>query len=141
MLRNIRRFNALSVSHNDCSCRPGGKFTVSFAWITDSIQKFVDSYARVGARDLETGSFFDVFYKQFVNSSPVVAEKFRITDMDRQRDMLKASLDHMVYFPIDREETEEIKRVAGVHSKSRIDVPHHLYEFMARQPVGHGCTL
>jgi hypothetical protein len=96
--------------------------------MTDSIQIFVDSYARVGARDLETGSFLDAFYKQFVNSSPVVAEKFRNTDMDRQRDMLKASLDHMVYFAIDREETEEIERVAGVHSKSHNDVPHHLYE-------------
>lgn len=110
------------------SCRTRVKFTVSFVAVTDSIQKFVDSYARVGARDLETGNFFDAFYKQFVNSSPIVADKFRNTDMDRQRDMLKVSLDHMVYFAIDREETEEIARVAGVHSKSRTDIPHQLYE-------------
>ena len=110
------------------SCRTGVKFTVSFVAVTDSIQKFVDSYARVGARDLETGNFFDAFYKQFVNSSPVVADKFRNTDMDRQRGMLKVSLDHMVYFAIDKEETDEISRVARVHAKSQTDVSGELYE-------------
>ena len=48
--------------------------------------------------------------------------------MDRQRGMLKVSLDHMVYFAIDREETAEIARVAGVHSKSETDIPDQLYE-------------
>lgn len=95
--------------------------------MADSIQQFVDSYARVGAKDLETGGFLDSFYRRFIESSPVVAEKFRHTDMDRQREMLRVSLDHMVYFAIDREETGEIARVAGVHSKSRTDIPPSLY--------------
>lgn len=95
--------------------------------MADSIQQFVDSYARVGAKDLETGGFLDTFYRRFIESSPVVEEKFRNTDMDRQREMLRVSLDHMVYFAIDREETSEIARVAGVHSKSRSDIPQSLY--------------
>lgn len=95
--------------------------------MADFIQQFVDSYARVGARDLETGGFLDSFYRRFIESSPVVAEKFRDTDMNRQREMLRISLDHMVYFAIDREETDEIARVAGVHSKSKSNIPGALY--------------
>jgi hypothetical protein len=95
--------------------------------MADSIQQFVGSYARVGAKDLESGGFLDAFYRHFIESSPVVAEKFQHTDMDRQREMLQVSLDHMVYFAIDREETREIARVAGVHSQSRSDIPASLY--------------
>ena len=95
--------------------------------MADSIQQFVDSYARVGAKDLETGGFLDSFYLCFIESSPVVAEKFSNTDMGRQREMLRISLDHMVYFAIDREETSEIARVAAVHAKSRSDIPESLY--------------
>ena len=96
--------------------------------MTDSIQQFVDSYARVGAKDLESGGFFDTFYRHFVESSPVVAEKFARTDMENQRDMLRVSLDHMVYFAIDKEETDEITRVARVHAKSQTDISGELYE-------------
>lgn len=95
--------------------------------MADSIQQFADSYARVGARDLETGGFLDSFYRRFIGSSPLVAEKFRNTDMDRQREMLRISLDHMVYFAIDREETSEIARVAGIHSRSGSNIPESLY--------------
>lgn len=96
--------------------------------MNDSIQKFVDSYARVGAKDLETGGFFDAFYGHFVDSSPEVAEKFANTDMAEQRNMLQVSLDHMIYFAIDKEETSEIARVASVHAKSRTNIPGYLYE-------------
>jgi hypothetical protein len=96
--------------------------------MTDSIQRFVDSYARVGARDLQTGGFFDAFYRNFASSSPAVAEKFGSTDMTKQREMLRVSLDHMVYFAIDKEETSEIARVAGAHAKSKNDIPEQLYE-------------
>lgn len=96
--------------------------------MTDSIQQFVDSYARVGAKDLETGGFFDTFYAHFINASPVVAEKFSHTDMARQREMLQVSLDHMVYFAIDREETSEIAKVADAHGQSKADIPAQLYE-------------
>ena len=96
--------------------------------MTDPIQIFVDSYARVGAADLQTGGFLDSFYLHFIESSPLVAEKFRNTDMAQQREMLRVSLDHMIYFAIDKEETSEMVRVAGVHSKSARDISPELYE-------------
>ena len=94
----------------------------------DMIQQFVDSYARVGARDLQTGGFFDTFYTNFIEASPDVAAKFSGTNMKRQREMLRMSLDHMVYFAIDKEETSEIARVAAVHAKSQKDISEHLYK-------------
>lgn len=95
--------------------------------MTDSIRQFVDSYARVGVKDLESGGFLDTFYQNFLASSPSVAAKFSATDMEKQREMLRMSLDHMVYFAIDREETSEIARVAAAHSKRQADIPEHLY--------------
>lgn len=96
--------------------------------MSDTVQQFVDSYSRIGGRDLASSEFFDAFYRHFVGSSTEVAEKFRDTDMDRQREMLRLSLDHMVYFAIDKEETKEIARVAGLHSKSNADIPPLLYD-------------
>ena len=94
----------------------------------DSIQIFVESYARVGAKDLETSEFFNAFYKQFLNSSPEVADKFQNTDMASQLQMLRISLDHMIYFAIDKEETDSITHVAKIHSQAQTDIPEHLYE-------------
>ena len=95
--------------------------------MTDFVQQFVDSFARVGAKDLERGGFLDTFYRHFMESSPEVKEKFRDTNMEAQREMLRVSLDHMVYYAIDREETSEIARVADAHSRSRADVPVGMY--------------
>lgn len=100
---------------------------LSWGAMTDSIQTFVDSYARVGATDLQSGGFLDTFYHHFLASSPAVREKFARTDMAQQREMLRVSLDHMVYFAIDGEETSELARVAGVHARSDADIPAHLY--------------
>jgi len=96
--------------------------------MTDTIQQFVDSYSRIGGRDLASTDFFDAFYRHFAGASPEVADKFNDTDMARQREMLRLSLDHMVYFAIDKEETEEIARVAGLHDKSNADIPSQLYD-------------
>ncbi len=43
-------------------------------------------------RCLESPDFIDRFYDFFVNSSPLVAEKFTNTDMTHQKQMLKNSL-------------------------------------------------
>ena len=48
--------------------------------------------------------------------------------MARQRQMLQVSLDHMVYFAIDKEETKEIAQVAAAHARSGADIPERLYE-------------
>jgi len=96
--------------------------------MSDTIQQFVDSYSRIGGRDLASSDFFDAFYRHFVGASPDVAEKFKDTDMDRQREMLRLSLDHMVYFAIDKEETREIARVANLHDQSNADIPPRLYD-------------
>lgn len=96
--------------------------------MTDTIQQFVDSYSRIGGRDLASSDFFDAFYRHFVGASPEVAEKFKDTDMARQREMLRLSLDHMVYFAIDKDETKEIARVARIHNRTGADIPPHLYD-------------
>ena len=49
-------------------------------------------------------------------------------DMQAQRAHLRKSLDHMVYFSIDRQDSDEMTRIARAHSKSGKDIPPTLYE-------------
>lgn len=58
----------------------------------DSIQRTRDSLGRCVACE----TFLDRFYELFIASSPKVAELFRDTEMERQKNMLKASLYEML---------------------------------------------
>ena len=92
------------------------------------IQAFADSFERIDLRSGKAEAFFDAFYAAFMATSPQIAEKFRGTDMARQKYMLRVSLDHMVYFAIDRQETEAMARVAAVHSRAGANITADLYD-------------
>ena len=46
----------------------------------------------------QSNLFFTRFYQKFISSSPQVREAFKNTDMNRQKDMLKDSLNHIIDF-------------------------------------------
>jgi hemoglobin-like flavoprotein len=94
----------------------------------DYLQLFVDSYKRVMAREISQESFFQAFYRIFLSSSPEAAEKFRNTDMNRQQEMLRMSMDHMTYFSLDRQATENLRSIARVHGRTGADIPPELYD-------------
>ena len=74
----------------------------------DYLQLFVDSYKRVLVSDRRDENFFDAFYRPFISRSPQAAEKFKDTNMRRQQEMLHTSIDHMIYFSMDRRATETL---------------------------------
>ena len=74
----------------------------------DYLQLFVDSYKRVLVSDRRDENFFDAFYRLFISRSPQAAEKFKDTNMRRQQEMLQTSIDHMIYFSMDRRATETL---------------------------------
>ena len=94
----------------------------------DYLQLFVESYKRVLLNDRRDEDFFAAFYRLFISHSPQAAEKFKNTDMRRQQEMLHTSIDHMIYFSMDRRATENLVRVAAVHSRAGVDIDPALYE-------------
>ena len=85
--------------------------------------EFEDSYARLfgsGVGISEEGSeFFDSFYQKFLQN-PNIADLFTGVDMAGQIQMLRRSLFQLVTFYVTGEPTAELERIAGVHSKLKI---------------------
>lgn len=77
---------------------------------------------------MESDDFFEVFYNHFVASSPEVAEKFRYTDVRRQKREVKASL-HLAMETMARSECDfsELGKIAKLHSSDELDIPPRLY--------------
>ena len=83
------------------------------------------SYHRCRARQ----TFVDDFYKIFLAKSPEIAAKFRNTDMERQKLMLRQSLLLMLSSNIRPDETrEELERLAERHSRHGVDIPPAMYD-------------
>ena len=92
------------------------------------VEFFTDSLARVTGDEAGEQDFFALFYDNFMASSPEVAERFKQTDMARQREMLHRSLEEMVAFSASRSATEQMRRVARLHSRDHLDIPPSLYD-------------
>jgi hypothetical protein len=92
------------------------------------LEIFTDSYQRVLSQTVAGKDFFASFYQVFIGTSAEVADKFRNVDMSRQQEHLRKSLDHMVYFSIDREANDELMRIAKIHGKTGNDIRPALYE-------------
>lgn len=76
-----------------------------------------------------TPGFLDVFYQIFRAKSPEIAAKFRDTDMERQKLMLRQSLLLMLQFNIHPEDArEELERLAERHSRRGVDIPPAMYD-------------
>ncbi len=73
--------------------------------------------------------FVDTFYHRFLAKSPEVAEKFRHTDFERQKRMLRESLLMMIQYNINKELVhEELEKLGERHSRRGTDIKSHLYD-------------
>lgn len=72
--------------------------------------------------------FFDSFYATFVASSPVVRDKFRKTDMARQKGLLREGITFMILFAGGSAMAAgKIKALGESHAKTRLDIAPALY--------------
>ena len=90
------------------------------------LEQFEDSMRRCNA-DPE---FLDRFYERFLKSSPQVREKFRATDLLRQKRMLQASLQLLLVAAQDdgKRPTPYLDEVAARHSASQMAIGAELYD-------------
>ena len=93
------------------------------------IERLFDaSYVRVLSREVGGQVFFEDFYDRFLAASPEVAEKFRHTDMARQRAMLKKAFYRLLSFYVSSHADYYLKEVAASHSRAQLDIAPALYD-------------
>ena len=94
--------------------------------MTEIDEIFNNSYERC----LQSPHFFDRFYENYVSANELVAEKFADTDMDRQKDMLKASL-HMLMAlrsTNPKDAVSYFRRIGKIHGRDKHDIPPEMYD-------------
>ena len=91
-----------------------------------TLRKFEESLGRCMADP----DFLDIFYGNFLGSSPKVREKFAGTDFDRQKQMLRASFDTMLNAARDEENGPAIwlAPLAERHGARQLRIGAELYD-------------
>lgn len=85
--------------------------------------RVMQSYGRCCA----SPSFFDDFYKTFLNSSPAIREKFVKTDMAAQKHLLRAGILNLVLFARGMPETK-LRALGESHSRTGFNIRPELYD-------------
>jgi hemoglobin-like flavoprotein len=97
--------------------------------VIDFEKVFNESYKRIlGGSTSRENDFFDAFYEAFIDSSPLVAEKFRGVNMASQKIMLKQSLIHLLNMFGTKRIPPVMKEIAEKHSRRGADIPPELYQ-------------
>ncbi len=86
------------------------------------------SYERVITHTIDGVSFFDAFYTTFLSSSDEVRQKFRHTDMEKQKGMLKKSFYHLLVFYASSQADDYIQKIAASHNREHLDIRPELYD-------------
>ncbi len=94
----------------------------------DYLTFFRESYERAIESDSQQDQFFEAFYDGFISRSDDIAARFASTNMEQQKEMLYRSFRHMVDFSVQRQASDELRRIAERHSKSQIDIHPDLYD-------------
>jgi len=94
-----------------------------------SYEKLFDkSYERVKTVIKNDRSFFDAFYDRFIQSSDEVAQYFKHTDMQKQKEVLEKSFYSLLIFYATNNANDYLEEIAIQHSKSALDVNPGLYD-------------
>ncbi|MCP4409190.1 MAG: globin [Gammaproteobacteria bacterium] len=91
-------------------------------------ETFDKSYKRVMSASKHSASFFDTFYDKFIDSSPIVAQHFRNTNMEKQKTMLKKSFYRLFAFYATNNSDDYIEKIADRHSKKELNIELDLYD-------------
>lgn len=100
--------------------------------INEATMKTVnDGYGRCCAR----AGFWDKFYEIFFKSSPAIQEKFKNTDMKKQKEILRGSLSFVLMYAKDPNAAfakTKLTDVGKVHSRSRHNISAGEYELWTK---------
>ncbi len=89
---------------------------------------FNDSYERVSNMGENNSLFFDCFYEKFIGSSTEIADKFKNTDMKKQKLMLRSSILYIMQLFSTHELHEYMEEIAIKHNKKHLNIQPELYD-------------
>ena len=93
---------------------------------------FDESYERVLQREIDGMDFFAGFYHRFLNTPhPMldqIREKFRHTDMEKQRGMLKKSFYSLLVFYASNHVDDYLLKTARMHDQHHLNIPPEFYD-------------
>ena len=89
---------------------------------------FNDSYERVAHLGEDNNLFFDRFYERFTGASPEIAEKFKNTDMKRQKHMLRSSILYIMQLFSTHEIHDYMETLAVKHNRKHLNIRPELYD-------------
>lgn len=88
----------------------------------------IDVVQKSYGRCLSSGDMLQTFYDYFLSSSPVVAEKFKNTDFDNQKKLLKHGINLMIMFAAGTfAGNSGLKRLQHSHSRHNLDIKPEFY--------------
>lgn len=80
------------------------------------------------ARCCESSTFFDDFYRIFLDKSPEIRNKFFHTDFERQNQIIKQSIGIMLDFVAgDESARRAVERMGETHGRLTLDIRPDLY--------------
>ncbi|MEJ2445667.1 MAG: globin [Exilibacterium sp.] len=89
---------------------------------------FDASYERILHKKIAGKSFFDTFYDNFMSSSKEVRERFKNTDMARQKRMLKKSFYSLFIFYASSNADDYLVKIATHHNSQNLNIRPELYD-------------
>ncbi len=96
--------------------------------MSDYLEIFNSSFERVLPAICGDDEFLEVFYNLFFHSSNKIADKFRHTDMEKQKRILRNSLSDVIGVFVYRHETDYLKTLATFHDRKHLDIPPDMYD-------------
>lgn len=93
-----------------------------------SVEK--DQVSQSFGRCCLSAGFFDDFYDRFFQSSPRVREKFKSTNMAKQKSLLREGITFMImFYDGSGVATSKVNRLATSHSRGQLGIEPELYKF------------
>lgn len=95
---------------------------------TETINK-VEVVQKSYGRCLSTGDVLQTFYDYFLNSNPAVKDKFKNTDFENQKKLLKHGINLMIMFAAGTfAGNSGLKRLQQSHSRHNLNIDPRYYE-------------
>ncbi|QSE96339.1 globin [Fulvivirga lutea] len=93
--------------------------------IQDKISIVQNSYGRC----LASGDVLDTFYQEFLGSSPEIKERFKNTDFEKQKKLLKHGINLMIMFAAENLAGKSgLKRIRESHDSKHLNINPKLYD-------------
>ncbi|PIB36768.1 hypothetical protein BFP72_15850 [Reichenbachiella sp. 5M10] len=92
--------------------------------MTEKVTQVKLSYGRCAV----SPKFFEDFYDDFMDSSPLIRARFENTDMEAQRALLRHGLSHLIMYAAGSHAAGmKVDRLADSHAKGKLDIQPWMY--------------